>query len=84
MKLRALFLLAIPALCGCMTRTVTVTATDGVKYEYKSNHLLTNPNIGAIKVTKDSIGGYTFSIEGYNHNQAEITKLIMAIAAAKP
>lgn len=77
--MKIIFVLLLVSLSGCVTRTITFP--NGVSY--KSTSFLTNPNIGAVKVSTDTKGYLNFDLAGYNHNQTDIAELILAIATKK-
>lgn len=75
MKILAMLLIAA-ALSSCTTRTLRLP--NGV--EYTSTSFLTNPSIGPVRVAgeKDKID---FTMGSYNHNQTELAKLLLQVAA---
>lgn len=74
--MKPLACLCLIALTGCTTRTLKF---QGVKYT--STSFLTNPTIGPVRVSTGKDGVSEFTLGSYGHNQTEIAKLLMQVAA---
>lgn len=68
--------LLVLTLCGCTTRTLEF---QGVKYTSRS--FFTNPSIGPVRVVTSKEGVSELSMGSYSHNQTEISKLLLQVAA---